>query len=114
MYSEVARLPHTSTVVSAQWMDDDTDVLALYADGTLMRWTRPASSTPPRAHDVWNGRHLAEPVLVATPEDAPTALAYNGDRIAASFPKYGVYIWMLKQGKRVIPVALRDVWKLIG
>jgi hypothetical protein len=86
-------------------MDDDADVLALYSDGALMRWTRPGSSTPPRAHDVWNGRHLSEPVLVATPEDAPTALAYSGDRIAASFPKYGVYIWMLKQGKRVIPVA---------
>lgn len=97
-YSEVARLPHSSTVVSSQWMDDDAGVLALYSDGALMRWTRPGSSMPPRAHDVWNGRHLSEPVLVATPEDAPTALAYNGDRIAASFPKYGVYIWMLKQG----------------
>jgi hypothetical protein len=87
-------------------MDDDAGVLALYSDGALMRWTRPGSSSmPPRAHDVWNGRHLSEPVLVATPEDAPTALAYSGDRIAASFPKYGVYIWMLKQGKRVIPVA---------
>lgn len=89
-------------------MDDDAGVLALYSDGTLMRWMRPGSSSmPPRAHDVWNGRHISEPaVLVATPEDAPTALAYSGDRIAASFPKYGVYIWMFKQGKRVIPVAL--------
>ncbi len=86
-------------------MDDDAGVLALYSDGALMRWTRPASSTPPRAHDVWSERHLAEPVLVATPEEAPTALACSGDRIAASFPKFGVYIWMLKQGKRVIPAA---------
>jgi hypothetical protein len=86
-------------------MGDDAGVLALYSDGALMRWTRPGSSTPPRAHDVWNGRHLSEPVPVATPEEAPTALACSGDRIAASFPKYGVYIWMLKQGKRVIPVA---------
>ncbi len=42
---------------------------------------------------------------MATPEEAPTALACSGDRIAASFPKFGVYIWMLKQGKRVIPAA---------
>jgi WD40 repeat protein len=97
-YSEVARLPHSSTVVSAKWMDDDAGVLALYSDGALMRWTRPASNTPPRAHDVWNGRHLADTVVVTTPEDAPTALAYNGDRIAASFPKFGVYIWTMKQG----------------
>lgn len=104
-YSEVARLPHSSTVVSAKWMDDDAGVLALYSDGALMRWTRPASNTPPRAHDVWNGRHLADTVVVTTPEDAPTALAYNGDRIAASFPKFGVYIWTLKQGKSDILVA---------
>jgi hypothetical protein len=80
-------------------MDDDSGVLALYSDGALMRWTRPASSTTPRAHDVWNGRHLADPIPVTSPEDAPTALAYNGDRVAASFPKLGVYIWTLKQGK---------------
>jgi hypothetical protein len=96
-------------------MDDDAGVLALYSDGTLKRWMRPESSTPPRAHDVWNGRHLSEPVPVATPEDAPTALAYNGDRIAASFPKYGVYIWMLKQGRRDIPiVCCMEIDRVLG
>lgn len=93
-------------------MDDDAGVLALYSDGALMRWTRPGSSTPPRAHDVWNGRLIADPVAVATPEDAPTALAYNGDRIAASFPKFGVYIWTMKQGERAF--RLCDAWKLMG
>lgn len=93
-------------------MDDSAGVLALYSDGALMRWTRPGSSTPPRVHDVWNGSLIADPVVVATPEDAPTALAYNGDRIAASFPKFGVYIWTMKQGKRAF--RLRDAWKLIG
>ena len=106
MYSEVARLPHSSTVVSAQWMDDDAGVLALCMDGALVRWTRPAGSTPPRAHDVWHWGRLIEPVAGATPEDAPTALAYRGDRIAASFPKIGVRIWMMKKGKRGAQVEL--------
>jgi len=105
-YGEVARLPHTSTVVSAQWMDDDAGVLALCMDGSLVRWTRPAGNTPPRAHDIWNWIRLADPIGLATPEDAPTALAYKGDRIAASFPKFGVHIWMMKQGKR----EARLVW----
>jgi hypothetical protein len=100
MYSEVARLPHSSTVVSAQWMDDDAGVLALCMDGALVRWTRPAGSTPPRAHDVWHWGRILDPVVGATPEDAPTALAYKGDRIAASFPKFGVRIWIMKKGKR--------------
>jgi hypothetical protein len=99
MFNEVARLPHSSTVVSAQWMDDDAGVLSLCTDGALVRWTRPASSTPPRPHDIWNGRYIADPIVGATPEDAPTALAYKGDRVAASFPKVGVYIWVMKQGK---------------
>jgi hypothetical protein len=99
-YSEVARLPHSSIVVSAQWMDDDAGVLALCTDGALVRWTRPAGNTPPRAHDVWHWGRLLEPAVGATQEDAPTALAYKGDRIAASFPKFGVRIWMMQQGKR--------------
>ncbi|KAI0303522.1 hypothetical protein B0F90DRAFT_1711649 [Multifurca ochricompacta] len=97
-YSEVARLPHSTTVVSAQWMDDDAGVLALCADGALVRWTRPAGNTPPRAHDIWHWGRLAEPAIGGTPDDVPTALAYKGDRIAASFPKFGVRIWMMKQG----------------
>jgi len=99
-YSEVARLPHSSVVVSAQWMDDDAGVLALCMDGALVRWTRPAGDAPPCTHDVWNWGRLLDPVAGAMPEDAPTALAYKGDRIAASFPKFGVRIWMMKQGKR--------------
>jgi len=87
-------------------MDDDAGVLALCMDGSLVRWTRPAGNTPPRAHDIWNWIRLADPIGLATPEDAPTALAYKGDRIAASFPKFGVHIWMMKQGKR----EARLVW----
>jgi len=79
-------------------MDDDAGVLSLCTDGALVRWIRPASSTPPRPHDIWNGRYIADPIVGATPEDAPTALAYKGDRVAASFPKVGVYIWVMKQG----------------
>jgi len=97
-YSEVARLPHSSVVVSAQWMDGDAGVLALCMDGALVRWTRPAGDAPPRAHDVWSWSRLLDPVVGAMPEEAPTALAYKGDRIAASFPKFGVRIWMMKQG----------------
>lgn len=98
-YSEVALLPHSSSIVSAQWMDDDAGVLALCTDGALVRWTRPAGSTPPRSHDVWHWGRLVEPAVGVTPEDAPTALAYKGDRIAASFPKFGVRIWVMKQGE---------------
>ncbi|KAN0130364.1 hypothetical protein V8E53_011765 [Lactarius tabidus] len=97
MYGEVARLPHSSGVVSAQWMDDDVGLLALCADGALLRWARPAGDTPPRAHDVWNWSIIAEPAI-GTLDDAPTALAYRRDRIAVSFPKFGVRIWLMKQG----------------
>jgi hypothetical protein len=86
-------------------MDDDAGVLALCADGALVRWTRPAGNTPPRPHDVWHWGCLFDPIVGATPEDAPTALAYKGDRIAASFPKFGVRIWMMKQGKQYAQVA---------
>jgi|SRR6266404_1717136 len=99
MCGEVARLPHSSGVVSAQWMDDDAGVLALCADGALLRWTRPAGDTPPRAHDVWNWNLIAEPPIGTALDDAPTALAYRRDRIAVSFPKFGVRIWLMKQGK---------------
>jgi len=46
---------------------------------------------PPRATRVpiGTGFGLADPIGLATPEDAPTALAYKGDRIAASFPNLG-------------------------
>lgn len=98
MYGEVARLPHSSGVVSAQWMDDDTGLLALCADGALLRWARPAGDTPPRAHDVWSWSIIAEPAI-GTLDDSPTALAYRRDRIAVSFPKFGVRIWLMKQGK---------------
>ena len=99
MYSEVARLPHSSGVVSTQWMDDDAGLLALSADGALLRWTRPAGDTPPRAHDVWNWSLIAEPAIGTAIDDAPTALAYRRDRIAVSFSKFGVRLWMMKQGK---------------
>lgn len=99
MYSEVARLPHSSGVVSAQWMDDDAGLLALCADGALLRWARPAGDTPPRTHDVWNWSIIAEPAIGTALDDAPTALAYRRDRIAVSFPKFGVRIWLMKQGK---------------
>lgn len=98
MYSEVTRLPHSSGVVSAQWMDDDAGLLVLCADGALLRWTRPAGDTPPRTHDVWNWSLIAEPAIGTALDDAPTALAYRRDRIAVSYPKFGVRIWLMKQG----------------
>ncbi|KAF8274253.1 WD40-repeat-containing domain protein [Lactarius quietus] len=98
MYSEVARLPHSSGVVSTQWMDGDAGLLALCADGALLRWARPAGDTPPRTHDVWNWSVIAEPAIGTALDDAPTALAYIHDRIAVSFPKFGVRIWVMKQG----------------
>ncbi|KAI9446767.1 hypothetical protein H4582DRAFT_1804922 [Lactarius indigo] len=78
-------------------MDDDAGLLALCADGALLRWTRPAGDTPPRTHDVWNWNVIAEPAIGTALDDTPTALAYRRDRIAVSFPKFGVRIWLMKQ-----------------
>ncbi|KAI0047041.1 WD40 repeat-like protein [Auriscalpium vulgare] len=92
-YTEVARLPHASPVVTAVWMAEDVGILALCENASIIKWTRPP------ANDSWHWGKIAEPnPSDRKVDDVPTAMAYFKDKIAVAFPRQGVKVWMLNKG----------------
>ncbi|KAJ6546904.1 hypothetical protein B0H19DRAFT_1162953 [Mycena capillaripes] len=89
---EIARLSHNSQVIALAWLDDEMAVMSLGEDGVLGKWTRIGEQNQ------WEwGRVINVGSEKCAPEDA-VCLAYARDRIAVSFPKTGVKVWIWCKG----------------
>lgn len=109
--NEIAKLMHNCLVVSVLWMDGDSGIISLGEDGLVSKWTRNVSvvwcvfvESPHRAMDQnqGNNRWQWAKVLDARnndqQEDDQICFAYHRDRIAVSFPRTGVKVWMWMKG----------------
>lgn len=90
-YAELARLTHNAPVVSVLWLTGDTGVITLSDDGVVSKWikTGPNHWQWAKILDAGNERRV---------DDDPMCLAYRADRIAVSFPKIGVKVWLWSKG----------------
>ncbi|KAI0309478.1 WD40-repeat-containing domain protein [Amylostereum chailletii] len=96
-HSEVARLTHSAPVVTVVWMDEDVGVISLCENGTVIKWTRPGVAQAQGGH--WHCSKVAETNLnERAPPDVATAMAYTRDRVAVSFMRMGVKLWILVKG----------------
>ncbi|KAF8061660.1 WD40-repeat-containing domain protein [Lyophyllum atratum] len=90
--TEIARLSHNSPVVAVSWMDGDTGVVSLGEDGLVSKWTRSGVNH-------WNwAKVLDAGKNDRRNEDDQVCLAYVRDRVAVSFPRTGVKVWMWLKG----------------
>ncbi|KAG6907454.1 hypothetical protein DXG01_008838 [Tephrocybe rancida] len=89
---EIARLSHNSPVVAVAWMDGDSGVVSLAEDGMVSKWTRSGLN-----HWQWAKVLDAGNNERRTDEDQ-ICLAYIRDRIAVSYPRVGVKVWIWLKG----------------
>ncbi|KAI0032342.1 hypothetical protein K488DRAFT_70709 [Vararia minispora EC-137] len=93
-YMECGSLPHTAPVITAAWEDGETGLglMVLCDNGIVTRWTRQVGSG-----NRWRSEKVCETNLQEKqgPPDIPTALAASRDRVAVTFARSGVRIWIL-------------------
>ncbi|KAF8894760.1 hypothetical protein BD779DRAFT_1502773 [Infundibulicybe gibba] len=89
--AEIARLSHNANVVSVRWMEGDTAVISLGEDGIVSKWTKTGQNQWQWAKvlDTGNKRQAGDDVI---------CLAYMRDRIAVSYPRFGVKVWVWLKG----------------
>ncbi|KAF9501141.1 hypothetical protein BDN71DRAFT_1439399 [Pleurotus eryngii] len=90
-YAELARLTHNAPVVSVLWLTGDTGVITLSDDGVVSKWIK----TGPNH---WQWAKILDAGNERRADDDPMCLAYRADRIAVSFPKIGVKVWLWSKG----------------
>ncbi|KAF5386987.1 hypothetical protein D9615_001964 [Tricholomella constricta] len=90
--TEIARLSHNSLVVAVAWIDGDSGVVSLAEDGLVSKWTRSGVN-----HWQW-AKVLDAGKNDRRSEDDQVCLAYMRDRIAVSFPRTGVKVWVWSKG----------------
>ncbi|KAF8638838.1 hypothetical protein AX17_001896 [Amanita inopinata Kibby_2008] len=88
--AEIARLSHHSPIVDVTWMEGDIGVVTLGQDGIVGKWTRVGGN-------FWQWAKIVDAGCETGFEDK-TCLAYHRDRIAVSFPKAGVKVWIWLKG----------------
>ncbi|KAG6873364.1 hypothetical protein C0995_016473 [Termitomyces sp. Mi166 len=89
---EIANLSHNSPVLSVVWMEGDTGVVSLGEDGTISKWTRSGVN-----HWQW-AKVLDAGKNEGKGDDDKICLAYVRDRIAVSYPRVGVKVWIWLKG----------------
>ncbi|TFK69660.1 hypothetical protein BDN72DRAFT_840149 [Pluteus cervinus] len=89
--AEIARLFHNAPVVAVAWMDGDAGVVSLGDDGIVSKWTKSGSNQ-------WQWSKILDAGTERRSDDDPICFAYMRDRIAVSFPKAGVKVWMWLKG----------------
>jgi hypothetical protein len=105
---EVAKLSHSAGIINVSWMDGDAGVVSLAEDGIVSKWTRVASSiawsallylvrddTSSQGSTKWVCGRILD---AGKTEDEMVCLAYMRDRIAVSFSRMGVKVWMWSKG----------------
>ncbi|KAG6849085.1 hypothetical protein H0H93_011394 [Arthromyces matolae] len=89
---EIANLSHNSGVTAVAWMDGDAGVVSLTEDGLVSKWTRSGLN-----HWQW-AKVLETGTKDRRGDDDAICLAYLRDRIAVSYPKIGVKVWIWSKG----------------
>jgi hypothetical protein len=109
--AEIAKLKHNCPVVTVLWMEGDSGIISLGEDGLISKWTRNVSIacsvsavgftlTRVRYYQGNNQWQWAK-VLDAgndQQDDDQMCFAYHRNRIAVSFPRSGVKVWMWVKG----------------
>ncbi|KAF8352224.1 WD40-repeat-containing domain protein [Amanita rubescens] len=88
--AEIARLSHNSPIVNVTWLEGDIGVVTLGEDGIVGKWTRVGGN-------YWQWAKIVDAGYEKGTE-GKTRLAYYRDRIAVSFPKAGVKMWIWLKG----------------
>lgn len=88
--AEIARLAHNSPIVDVTWLEGDIGVVTLGEDGIVGKWTRVGGN-------FWQWAKIVDAGCEKDSDDK-TCLAYFRDRIAVSFPKTGVKMWIWQKG----------------
>ncbi|TEB36320.1 hypothetical protein FA13DRAFT_1771708, partial [Coprinellus micaceus] len=88
--TELARLMHHSPIVSVFWLDGDTGVIVLTTDGLVSKWMK-------SGENAWEWAKILSAGADADSEDS-ICFAYARDRIAVSFPRVGVKVWIWSKG----------------
>ncbi|PFH53593.1 hypothetical protein AMATHDRAFT_171530 [Amanita thiersii Skay4041] len=88
--AEIARLTHNSPIADVTWMEGDIGVVTLGEDGIVGKWTRVGGN-------YWQWAKIVDAGSESN-SGGKTCLAYHRDRIAVSFPKSGVKVWMWLKG----------------
>ncbi|KAF8229556.1 hypothetical protein L208DRAFT_1459814 [Tricholoma matsutake] len=89
--AEIAKLMHNCPVVSVLWMDDDSGIISLGKDGLVSKWTRDGINR-------WQWAKVLDAGNDHLLDDDQICFAYHRDRIAVSFPRTGVKVWMRVKG----------------
>ena len=119
-HSEMARLTHNASVVSVLWLTGDTGVVTLSEDGVVSKWIKTVSCIVhlvlvvakhccDQGPNHWQWAKILNAGSDRRADDDPMCLAYRGDRIAVSFPKVGVKVWIWAKGA-VSPCDLVDLY----
>ncbi|KAI0763660.1 hypothetical protein BC629DRAFT_1596860 [Irpex lacteus] len=88
--TELAKLAHNMQVTAVAWMDRDAGVVTLGDNGIVSTWTRSAGNK-------WQWAKILD-ANAGRSEDEPGCLAFAGDRIAISYPRVGVKVWLFIKG----------------
>lgn len=88
---ELARLTHHSPIVNAYWLEGDAGVIVLTDDGLVSKWTKIGPNAWKWAKVLNAGDDLRS-------DQDPICFAYAKDRIAVSFPRLGVKVWIFSNG----------------
>ncbi|KAG6898222.1 hypothetical protein C0992_002236 [Termitomyces sp. T32_za158] len=90
---EIANLSHNSPVLAVAWMEGDAGVVSLGEDGIVSKWTR----TQGLNHWQW-AKVLDAGKNDGKGDDDKICLAYFRERIAVSYPRIGVKVWIWSKG----------------
>ncbi|KAF9466230.1 hypothetical protein BDZ94DRAFT_1251452 [Collybia nuda] len=88
---EIARLSHNSPITSLSWMYGDTGVVSLGEDGIISKWTR-------SGQNYWHWAKVLDAGTERLSDDDQVCMVYWRDRIAVSFPRGGVKVWIWHKG----------------
>ncbi|KAI0093788.1 hypothetical protein BDY19DRAFT_918959 [Irpex rosettiformis] len=88
--SELAKLAHNMQVTAVAWMERDAGVITLGINGIVSTWTRSAGNK-------WQWAKILD-ASAGCSDDEPGCLAFGGDRIAVSYPRIGVKVWLFIKG----------------
>ncbi|KAG5723954.1 hypothetical protein E4T56_gene9735 [Termitomyces sp. T112] len=89
---EIANLSHNSPVLAVAWMEGDAGVVSLGEDGLVSKWTKSGIN-----HWQW-AKVLDAGKNDGRADDDKICLAYVRDRIAVSYPRVGVRVWIWSKG----------------
>ncbi|KAL0947583.1 hypothetical protein HGRIS_013672 [Hohenbuehelia grisea] len=88
---EIARLSHNTDIVSVVWMKSDKGIVSLTDDGVISKWVKTGAN-------FWQWVKILDIGTDRRLEQDPICMAYRDDRIAVSFPKTGVKVWLFSKG----------------